>query len=105
MPRTSSCSRSSASASSRRSPPSSRTARPPRGDDYRLTAEARRKNCPKSPRLRVSAVRSETRYGSAVGLFLLLLLFLAADAHGGDRAGLDAVHRDLLFADLADPEG
>src|SRR6266851_5558308 len=40
-----------------------------------------------------------------VGLFLLLLLFLAADAHGGHRAGLEALDRDLLFADLADPEG
>src|SRR5713101_8441505 len=41
----------------------------------------------------------------AVRFFLLLLLFLAADAHGGHRAGLEALDRDLLFADLADPEG
>src|SRR5712692_6975497 len=40
-----------------------------------------------------------------VGLLLLLLLFLATDAHGGHRAGLEALDRDLLFADLADPEG
>src|SRR5205814_9109860 len=42
---------------------------------------------------------------SPVRLLLLLLLVLAPDAHDGRRPRLEALHRDLLFADLADPEG
>src|SRR4051812_26217691 len=42
---------------------------------------------------------------SAVALFLLLLLFLAADAHGGHRARLQPLDGDLFLADLTDPEG
>src|SRR5438876_628129 len=39
-----------------------------------------------------------------IALLLLLLLFLAPDAHGGDRPGFQALDGDLFLADLADPE-
>src|SRR5438477_3336687 len=50
-------------------------------------------------------VELRTARRSAVGFFLLFLLFLAADAHGGDGAGFEAFDGDFLFADFADAEG
>src|SRR5262249_30084963 len=40
-----------------------------------------------------------------VGLLFLLLLFLAADAQGGDRASVQPLWRDRFIAPLADAEG
>src|SRR5574342_328970 len=45
------------------------------------------------------------RYSLPERPLLLLLLFLAADAEGGHRPGLQPLHRDLILAPFADPEG
>src|SRR5215813_3546419 len=61
-----------------------------------------RPTLPAQPR---PAARTPERAGSAVGLLLLLLLFLAADAEGGDRSGLQPLGADRLLAPLAHTEG
>src|SRR5262249_49194749 len=53
----------------------------------------------------VASLVGDARSGSAVRLFLLLLLFLAADAERRHRPGLEALRRDRLLAALAHPEG